>query len=286
MDTDRSSHSPNNDSGISPGSSSVGRPSPGQSGSFGSPEHFSSQENHGMKSEPNTESSTSSSQCPHNQQHISQAMWGINPLQHSHEQYIVSPSLNMAASNSDLEHGLLKPVPQTSTSEPDHPHQQQTTSPLSRICVTQNHTPSTSPLHSLSSLANRSPVISRITVSPNPQSHMFGSPVRTFSHNMKIPTISDTNASQGLNYSISDDNSRSSSSSSTMMLDGGHEYFKLTPSEGQKNPLRCLQMAVEQSPIMSSTRDDGEAVSYTGAGNNGVRNTYQCPLCEYTTLSR
>ncbi|XP_021935447.1 protein hunchback isoform X2 [Zootermopsis nevadensis] len=288
MDTEHRSHSPNDDSGISPGSSSVGRPSPGQSGSFGSPEHFGVQENQGIKSELNTESNTSSSQCPHSQQRTNQNMWGINPLQHSHDQYIVSASLKTAASNTNLERSILKPVPQTSVSEADHPHQQQNTSPSSRIHVTQTHTPSTSPLQILNSMANRSPVISQITASPSrcTQSPMFDSPVRILSHNTKTPPIANTNALPGLNSSLSDDNSRSSTSSSTMMVDGGNEYFKMTLPEGEQYPLRCLEMAVEQSSIMGGMRGDGEAASGTGAGNNGVRNIYQCPLCDYTTLSR
>jgi hypothetical protein len=115
---------------------------------------------------------------------------------------------------------------------------------------------------------------------------MFDSPVRIFSHNMKTPSIPDTNAPPGLYSSFSDDNSRSSTSSSTLMLDGGNEYLKMTPPEGEQNPLRCLEMAVEQSSAMGSTRGDAGAASGVGAGNNGVRNIYQCPLCDYTTLSR
>jgi hypothetical protein len=59
----------------------------------------------------------------------------------------------------------------------------------------------------------------------------------------------------------------------------------MTLPEEQQNPLRCLETAVEQSSIMGGKRVHGFAPG-TGASNNGVRNIYQCPLCDYSTLSR
>lgn len=293
MDTEHSSHSPNNDSGISPGhgssgSSSVGRPSPG------SPEHFNIQENQGMKSEPNTEQNTSSKEFTNHQQHPGQKVspvWGIDFLQHPPGQCIVLPAA--ALCQSTAERSVLDNSSLANMSEPDHPYQQETKSPSSRLHIAQNNTPRTSPLHNLNSLnsvvtpiGNRIHSVSQNVVSPShcTQSPVFDSPAKLSSHNnIKTPPIPDTNAPPGLNSSLSDDNSRSSSSSSsTLMSVGGNEYFKMTSPEGEQNPLKCLEMAVEQSPIMGRTRGDGGA----GAGNNGVRNIYQCPLCDYTTLSR
>jgi hypothetical protein len=284
LDIEQGSHSPNNDSGISPGhgssGSSAGRPSPGQSGSYGSPEHYSVQENQAMKSEPNTELNTLS-HLPRNQQATSQntvQIWEINHLKNSHSQTIEPQSLK-AASNLNLGNSILKSASQTTMSEPDH-HQQQNKSP-SETKITEDNTPSTSPLHSLNSLVT--PVANRNqNVSPNhgTQSHMFDSPVRISSHsNMKTPPMHAMNATPVSNTGSSDDNSLSSTSS-TMMQDGGRENYKLTLHEGEQSPLRCLEMTVEQSSVLAGVP------SGPGVGNTGVRNVYQCPLCDYTTLSR
>lgn len=268
MDIEHGSHSPNNDSGISPdhgssGGSSAGRPSPGQSGSFGSPEYFNIQESQGMRPESNGQSSMPSSQFPNNQHHITQnipPIWEISLLALGGPGHPV------------LDHSLLKHASEIPESE--HSHQQPTGSPSSRNHITQNCTPNTSPLHCLKSLvtptANRSHVVSHNSVSP-----------------VKTPPISTTNTSSVLNTSFSDDNNSlsSSTSSSTLVLDGRDENFKMILPEGQQNPLRCLEMAVEQSSIMGGKRVHG-VIPGAGATSNGVRNIYQCPLCDYSTLSR
>jgi hypothetical protein len=295
MDTEQGSQSPNNDSGISPGhgssGSSAGRPSPGQGETYGSPEHFNVQESQAMKSEPNTELNTSS-QLPRSQQPTSQntvPIWELSLLEDSHSQCIVPQTLK-AASKPNPEKTILKSTSQT-LAEPDH-HQQQNQNLSCETRKAENRTPSTSPLHSLNSVitpvANGNHVVNQNIVSPNhrPQSHMFESPVRNSSHNnMKTPPIHGLNATPGSNTGFSDDNSRSSStSSSTLMLDGGNENYKMTLQDGEQSPLRCLEMTVEQSSSMGGLRTG--IVSGLGVGNNGVRNVYQCPLCEYTTLSR
>jgi hypothetical protein len=288
LDIEQGSHSPNDDSGISPGhgssGSSAGPPSPGQSGPYGSPEHFSVQENQAMKSEPNTELNALS-QLPRNQQVTSQntvPIWEINLLKNSHSQSIVPQSLK-AVSNLNIRSSILKSASQTTMSEPDH--QQQNKSP-SETQITEDPTPSTSPLHSFNSLAT--PVANRNQndVSPNhsAQSHIFDSPVRISSHNnMKTSPMHAINATPVSNTGSSDDNSRSSSSS-TMMQDGVRENYKMTLHEGEQSPLRCLEMTVEQSSVMGGMK--AGVPSGPGAGNNAVRNVYQCPLCDYTTLSR
>jgi hypothetical protein len=291
MDVEHDSHSPNNDSGISPGhgssGSSAGRPSPGQSGSYGSPEHFSVQENQAMKSEPNTELSALS-QIPRNQQPPSQntvPVWEINLLENSQRQRIIPQSLK-AATSLNLGNSMLKSVSQTTMSEPD---QLQSKSPSSETQIAEVHTPSTSPLHSLNSLvtpvANRNHVANQNVVSPNhgAQSHIFDSPVRISSrNNMKTPPMHAINATAISNTGSSDD-SRSSSSSITMQ-DGGSENYKMTLHEEEQSPLRCLEMTVEQSTVMGGMK--AAVPSGPGVGNNGVRNVYQCPLCDYTTISR
>jgi hypothetical protein len=137
-------------------------------------------------------------------------------------------------------------------------------------------------------VANRNHVVNQNIVSENhcAQRHTCDSPVRISPHNnMKTPPMHVTNATPGLHPGFSDDNSRSSStSSSTLMLDGGNENFRMTLHEGEQSALRCLEMTVEQSSVMGGMR--AGVASGPGAGNNGVRNVYQCPLCDYTTLSR
>jgi hypothetical protein len=118
-------------------------------------------------------------------------------------------------------------------------------------------------------IANRNHDVSHNTVSP-----------------VKTPPVPTTNATSGSNMSLSDDNnSLSSTSSSTLILEGRDENLKITFPEGQQNPLRCLEMAVEHSSLMGGKTVHG-VVSGAAANNNGVRNIYQCPLCDYSTLSR
>lgn len=266
MDIEHGSHSPNNDSGISPdhgssGDSSAGRPSPGQSVAFGSPEYFNIQESQGMRSESNGQSNMSSSHFPNNRHHMTQ---NIPPI------WEISLLALGGPGHPALDHSLLKQA--SEIPESDHPHQQPAGSPSSRNHLSQNCSPNTSPLHCLKSLvtpiANRSHVVGHNTVSP-----------------VKTPPIPTTNASSVLNTSLSDDNNSLSSSSSTLVLDRQDEDFKMMLPEGQQNPLRCLEMAVEQSSVMGGKRVHG-VLPGAGASSNGVRNIYQCPLCDYSTLSR
>ncbi|XP_069676651.1 protein hunchback [Periplaneta americana] len=253
MDVEHQSHSPNNDSGISPGhgssGSSAGRPSPGQSASFGSPEHTNIHENQTVKSEPEEPNSTSNQLGFHSPtQH--NAVWGINLLQHLPPRTLPPPSV----SPSYLRLNGSAPA------------------------ATQNRKPNTSPFR------NTSPVQSLVTATPSKSPSTKTTSPRHIqnppSSGMKTPPGNETNAPPGLNPGLSD-NSRSPSvsSSSPSLMDEDNEYYKMQEAEERQNPMACLELVVEQTPNM------GE-VTPGGSSTNGMRNIFQCPLCSYSTHSR